>query len=186
ALLVNVPDYLTADGSARRFLLGTEGVLFVAETLDYNQQFWMNSDTLYQKITVIAYDQIQRNTGYGFRAHPPALSPAEVVERVRHAPLVIVTRFEDDGTFFPVLVGGTVLTGDNMPDVLYPSADFALTDARALYHEDKNLLQTEIRWQAGEPAAVKLFVHVYCGDEFIAQSDGYPWGDMYPFAAWMP
>lgn len=186
AVLVNVPDYLIPDRSDRRFLLGTEGVLFVDETLDYNQQFWMNSDTFYQNIDVIAYDQIQRNTGYGFRAHPPALGPADVGERVRSVPLVIVTRFEDNGAFVPVLVGGTTLQGDDTPEVLYPEIDFALTSAAARYNRDTGMLKTEVRWQVEEPAGVKMFVHVYCGEEFVSQSDGYPWGDTYPFTMWAP
>lgn len=185
AVLVNAPDYLTPAGADRRFLLGTEGVLFVDETLDYNQQFWMNSSADYRSIQVIGYDQIQRNAGYGFRAHPPALNSLEVIERVRHAPLVFVTQF-DGRMFYPVLVGGTILTGDNVPDVRYPEVDFALTDAQASYNEENGMIDVAVRWQAGTPAPVKVFVHVYCDDAFIAQSDGYPWGDTYPFAAWMP
>jgi hypothetical protein len=34
------------------------------------------------------------------------------------------------------------------------------------------------------PSGIKLFIHVYCDDAFIAQSDGYSWGDTYPFAFW--
>lgn len=29
-------------------------------------------------------------------------------------------------------------------------------------------------------------MHVTCRDALIAQSDGYPWGDLYPFAVWQP
>jgi hypothetical protein len=67
AVLINAPDYLTPDETDRRFLLGTEGVLYVDETLDYNQQFWMNSglpDTQeHAAVRVIGFRQIQRNEG---------------------------------------------------------------------------------------------------------------------------
>ncbi|GAB4528161.1 MAG: hypothetical protein OHK0046_46680 [Anaerolineae bacterium] len=182
AVLVNAPDYLTPDEANRRFLLGTEGVLYVDETLDYNQQFWMNSDTDYQNIEVIAYPEIQRSAGFGFRAHPPALDRAGVIDVVRDAPYVIVTHF-DGLDFYPVLVGGAAVAGDDVPDVRYDGG-FLLTDAHFTYDETSGEMDVQVRWRVDNPENIKTFIHVYCDDTFIAQSDGYPWGDTYPFAAW--
>jgi hypothetical protein len=190
ALLVNAPGYLTPDEADRRFLLGTEGVLFVDETLDYNQQFWMNADEEYGEIEVIAYPAIQRNTGYGFRAHPPALDGPPLLERVWAAPLVVVTGFHED-EFYPALVGGSALTGPAAPaggdsGALYPETGFSLLAASAVFRPQPPTVTVTARWQVDDPAPVKVFVHVYCKEDFIAQSDGYPWGDTYPFAAWNP
>jgi hypothetical protein len=183
AVLVNAPDYVFPAENDRRFLLGTEGVLFVDETLDYNQQFWMNSDLAYDNVEVIGYRQIQRNQGFGYRAHPPDLETAAVAEAVRDASHVFVTVF-DGRRYWPEYVGGNALSGTDEPLVLYPEADIALTAGDAVL--DGTTLQVRLRWQVNAPVAVKTFVHVYCGEQMIAQSDGYPWGDTYPFAFWRP
>lgn len=187
AILVNAPDYVIPAEADRRFLLGTEGVLFVDETLDYNQQFWMNSDTDYRNIRVIAYDQIQRNQGYGFRAHPPALTGEQVSAIVQDAPYIFVTHFSGR-QFWPELVGGTALPGleNSESQVMYPENGFVLTNSDVSFNMDDYTIQVETTWRVTEPAPVKLFIHVYCDERFIAQSDGYPWGDTYPFAAWSP
>ncbi|MBC7871948.1 MAG: hypothetical protein H7Y09_13975 [Chitinophagaceae bacterium] len=185
AVLVNAPDYIIPDEADRRFLLGSEGVLFVDETLDYNQQFWMNSDLPYSNVDVIGYRQIQRNEGFGFRAHPPDLETSDVIAAVRNARQVYVTWFEGK-RFWPVLVGGTALDGANTPLVNYPEVDFALTEANATLSADGRTLTIGLRWQVNEPAGVKVFVHVVCDGAMIAQSDGYTWGDTYPFSAWSP
>ncbi len=185
AVLVNAPDYLIPDVADRRFLLGSEGVLFVDETLDYNQQFWMNSDLPYDNVEVIGFRQIQRNTGFGFRAHPPDLETADVIARVRDARQVYVTWFEGK-RFWPVLVGGTDFDGLNTPLVNYPDVDFALTEANVALSADGRTLTVGLRWRVDVPAGVKVFVHVVCDGQMMAQSDGYPWGDTYPFSAWSP
>lgn len=187
AVLVNAPDYLIPLEDNRRFLLGTEGVLFVDETLDYNQQFWMNSDLDYDNVMIIAYPQIQRNVGYGFRAHPPVVDGDAVVQAVQAAPLVYVTQFNEKG-FYPVLVGGIDLhpetSANPNPLVIYPETNFMLQAAQAVYDTRKNMIDVTTQWRVQAPAPIKLFVHIYCDDEFIAQSDGYPWGDTYPFMQW--
>ncbi|MDX1995093.1 MAG: hypothetical protein SF029_22115 [bacterium] len=181
AVLVNAPDYVFPDENDRRFLLGTEGVLFVDETLDYNQQFWMNSDVDYDNVEVIGYRQIQRNQGFGYRAHPPDLETAQVAEAVGDASHVFVTIF-NGRRYWPEYVGGNALSGPDEPLVVYPETDFALTAGDADF--DGATLRVRLRWQVNAPAGVKTFVHVYCDEQMIAQSDGYPWGDTYPFAFW--
>lgn len=188
AVLVNAPDYLTPADPDRRFLLGTEGTLFVDASLDYNQQFWMNTATTWDAaatVRVIGYREIQRSEGFGFRAHPPDLSTAEVIETVRGAPYVLVTQFEGK-RFWPVVVGGSALAGSDLSQTLFPQADIAITEAAAALDAAGAHIVTTVRWQVGRAAALKTFVHVYCDGQFIAQSDGYPWGDTYPFAAWRP
>lgn len=181
ALLVNAPDYITPSEDDRRFLLGTEGALFVDETLDYNQQFWMNSELEYANIEVIAVPAIQRSSGFNFRAHPPEVGDPAVGD----APLVIVTQF-DGKRFYPVLVGGTALDSDSEVQPLAELGEgaFALLAGEATFDPNEQAITVRLRWQANQPDAVKVFVHVTCDGALVAQSDGYPWGDLYPFAAW--
>lgn len=185
AVLVNVPDYITPPDEDRRFLLGTEGALYVDETLDYNQQFWMNSTLDYHNIDVFALPEIQRNTGFGFRAHPPILNTMEAINRVKDAPQVYVTQFYGDG-FYPMLVGGTDFVSDieSMPLATYPDDGIALQVGQATYAD--GMVTVRLEWQQDSPLPIKTFIHVYCDTEFIGQSDGYPWGDTYPFSAWGP
>jgi hypothetical protein len=185
ATLVNAPDFLIPDEADRRFLLGTEGVLFVDSGLDYNQQFWLNSDVNYHNVDVIGYTSIQNNEGYGFVPHPPALDNESIIERVKSSPLVFVTEFIGRD-FFPTLVGGTSLGGADTPIVMFDGGDFALTEANAIYDPNTGVVESRMRWQTNQPAPVKIFIHIYCNDELIAQADGYPWGNAYPFSAWSP
>ncbi len=183
ALLVNAPDYITPQEHNRRFLLGTEGVLFVDETLDYNQQFWMNSTLPYDNVEVVAYDQIQRNEGFDFRAHLPHLGQADIATRSREAAQVYITHF-DGRQFYPIEVGKPVESTGKDPLAIFGVDAFALVSAETTYFDDHIIVY--LAWQALEPQAVKGFVHVYCEDELIGQSDGYPRGDTYPFSYWKP
>jgi len=183
-VMVNMPDYLTPPEYKRRFLLGTEGVLFVDETLDYSQQFTMNSSFNFDSVDVIAYPSIQRSEGFGFRAHPPVLDRQRVVDSVHDAEQVYVTQF-DTREFYPVLVGGTALTDGALTDgefAVFEGGNLRLNSGEYNLHEDVIVVSTT--WTVAQPSAVKLFVHVYCDESFIAQSDGYPWGDTYPFLYW--
>lgn len=187
-LLVNVPDFITPLEANRRFLLGTEGVLFVDETLDYSQQFSLNSDYTYDQLEVIAYPQIQRNEGFDFRAHPPVLDTAQVAEQVQNAEQVYVMHFAQRN-FWLEIVGGTQFADDHdrtRPYVSYPETGFSLWESLGNYDEEGKIITVATTWQVSEPAPIKTFVHVYCDGEFIAQSDGYPWGDTYPFVFWQP
>lgn len=187
ALVVNAPADITPREPDRRFLLGTEGVLFMDDTLDYAQQFRLNAPGDFAEVEVIAFPAIQGDTGVNVRMHPPPLAGDSLVQRVRNAPLMIVTQF-DERDFFPALVGGTALLDDaslpDMPLAVFPEHDYALLDADATFDDDSGNMEIRLAWEAGDPAALKIFVHVHCDDELIAQSDGDPWGNTYPFAAW--
>ena len=183
ALLVNAPDYITPQEDNRRFLLGTEGVLFVDETLDYNQQFWMNSTLPYDNVEVVAYDQIQRNEGFDFRAHPPHLGQADMASRSREAAQVYVTYF-DGRQFYPIQVAAPLENPASEPLATFEDDALALIDTDLIYED--NHLMVYLTWQVSAPQAVKGFVHVYCDGDLVGQSDGYPRGDTYPFSYWEP
>lgn len=181
-VVVNAPDFLIPQEHDRRFLIATEGVLFVDPAADYGLQWTINAPQNYRDVNVIAFPDIQRNAGFGFSAHPPILGRDAVVERVRDADYVFVTEFEDHD-FDAVLVGGNLFEApENDIDARLAQGDFELSAAVAEYNGDT--IEVRSQWIVNRPDAVKLFVHVYCGDEFIAQSDGYPWGDTYPFSFW--
>ncbi len=181
-IVVNAPDFLIPQEQDRRFLIATEGVLFVDPAADYGLQWTINAPNNYQDVNVIAYPDIQRNTGFGYSAHPPILGRDAVVEQVRDADYVFVTEFENRD-FEVVSVGGNFLDPpENGIGARFAQGEFELRAADAEYNG--RYVEVRSRWLVNRPDAVKLFVHVNCGDELIAQSDGYPWGDTYPFNVW--
>jgi hypothetical protein len=155
------------------------------ETLDYNQQFWMNSETNYNNINVYAVPAIQRNTGFNYRAHPPIVGDPASFAPLHRAPLLFVTQF-DGSRFYPRLVGGTALENDTNGNAIAVLGDgaFSLLDATATLNTKTNTIEAKLVWHVDEPADVKLFLHITCDGVLIAQADGYPWGDLYPFSAW--
>ncbi len=179
SVVVNAPGFVIPAEDDRRFLIGTEGVLWVDPSLDYNQQFWMNA-TGNWAVEVVAVPSIQRNVNFRYQAHPPTVEGAGLHQVVADARRVVVTQF-DGRTFMPVLVSGEAL---DVP----PSVDAIIGDGYRLIGADVRYEAGQVivtaGWTVTDAVGMKMFVHVYCEDDFIAQSDGYPWGDTYPFAAW--
>jgi hypothetical protein len=85
-----------------------------------------------------------------------------------------------------VYVGGANLPGPDTPIALDPDTNLQLTLAKASFSPDRNTLTVQTRWRVGDTMPLKLFVHVFCNGAFIGQSDGYVWGDLYPFVVWEP
>ncbi len=181
-VVINAPDFLTPQADDRRFLLGSEGVLFVDPAAEYALQFSINSSYDYSQVDVIAYPAIQRNTGFDFSVHPPTIGFDGVVEAVRSTDYVYVTQF-NARDFEAVLVGGTQLTPPQTENNVLFDDNVGLENAEAIFTTD-GFIDVVTHWTINTPDAIKIFAHVYCGDEFIGQSDGYMWGDTYPLAMW--
>ena len=181
-VVVNAPDFLIPEEANRRFLIGTEGVLFVDPAADYGLQWTINSSGNYRDMRVIAFPEIQRNSGYGFSAHPPALGQNDVAQRVRNADYVFVTKFSERD-FGAVFVGGNAIDAPlNAIGASFADNQIELISGDAHYNGD--YIEVRSRWRVIEPDAIKLFVHITCDGALIAQSDGFAWGDTFPFADW--
>ncbi|MEQ8672759.1 MAG: hypothetical protein RLP44_24165 [Aggregatilineales bacterium] len=181
-VVINTPDFLIPDEANRRFLIGTEGVLFVDPASDYGLQWTINSVGNYRDISVIAFPEIQRNSGFGFSTHPPALGQTDVTQRVRNADYVFVTEFHERD-FEAVLVGGQGVDAPlNAIGARFAENQVELISVDAHYNDD--YIEIRSQWRVLDPDAIKMFVHVTCDGLLIAQSDGFPWGDTFPFADW--
>lgn len=183
-VLINMPDYITPLEEQRRFLLGTEGVLFVNPGENYGEQLNVNnidSDADYSSVTVISYPEIIRSPEIGFFAHPPALASDDVIEHIQGASDIIVTQFYED-RFYPLYVNGRIV--DTEPFADFGNGQVYLTQRQVILNNQSGTIDVTTQWEVNTPLDIKLFIHVYCDEEFIAQSDGYPWGDTYPFAFW--
>jgi hypothetical protein len=186
-LIVNAPNYIAPD--RRMFLLGAEGAAYTLNSLEYAEQVWLNTGIdlqhLHRQIIARAYDQTIKYQGGIYTPHQAFISGAELVKRL-HAASVIIATYFDRNTFWPVVVGGAGLPGPDTPIATDPDTGLSLTAAEAHVSPDHRTLTVQTRWQVGETMPLKLFVHVFCDGVFIAQSDGYVWGDMYPFSFWKP
>ncbi len=184
-LIINAPNYIAPD--RRMFLLGAEGAAYTLNSLEYAQQVWLNTGIdfyhLQQQVTVRAYDQTIKYQGGNYTPHQAFISGAELFKRLHAASVIVVTYF-DHNTFWPVVVGGAGLPGPDAPIAVDPATGLSLTSAEAYFSPDRHMLTVQTRWQVGATMPLKLFVHVFCDSVFIAQSDGYVWGDMYPFSFW--
>lgn len=182
-LLVNAPNYIAP--ARRTFLLGSEGAIFMLDSLSYGQQFWANIGLNHPPVEAITHAATLRYPSGTYQPHGPYRDGEPLYEELRAAPWIAVTQFEGEA-FAPVVVKGR---GDPLP--VEPLATFeggavSLRAAQASTQEDGRALQVRLAWSVEEPGPLKLFVHVWCDDRLVAQSDGYPWGDLYPFAAWQP
>ncbi|MFW5691518.1 MAG: hypothetical protein ACOCXZ_03360 [Chloroflexota bacterium] len=184
ALIINGPQSLAPVEAARRFLLGSEGVLWTDPSLDYSQQFWMNGDDALRDISAFSVPDLLRAQGIRYSAHGPALTGALLHDRVAAAPLIYVTQF--DGADFSIVQAGGTAAPPELPtlDARFPALDAALVGGGWRYDATRQAIIANTRWTVARPGPVKLFVHVYCDDAFIAQSDGYPLSDLYPFSVW--
>lgn len=182
AVLLNAPMNLTPLQADRRFLIGTEGVLWTDPSIDYSQQFWMNSGLEIRDVTTASHPATLRAVGIAYTAQSPARDGEPLYALLRDATQIYATHF-DGSSFWPVRVKPPDL---HLPeaDVSYPESGIRLVSGAAQI--DLERVTTWLHYMAGEPAPLKLYVHVTCDGVLVAQSDGYAWGDAYPFRAWQP
>lgn len=182
-VLVNMPDYITPLENNRRFLLGTEGVLFVNPSENYGEQLNVNAnnDTDYSSVTVLSYPDIVHNDAIDFSAHPSAVDRNGAIEHIRNASDLIVTQFHA-GEFYPLYVKGNLSDTDSVVD--FGNGQVYLTQGQVILNNRSGTIDVITQWGVNVPLGIKMFVHVYCEDVFIGQSDGYPLGDTYPFTFW--
>jgi hypothetical protein len=177
AVWLNAPQSLAPLDADRRFLLGSEGVLWTDPTLDYSQQFWMNSGQQIRDISAWAAPELLQLDGVRYTPHGPPLVDLAILRDARQ---IYSTRFDGD-RWRSVQVKGAQAPTPRLVD--FPQIDARLQGADA--NQTNDGVQITTAWRLASAAPAKLFVHLYCDDTFITQSDGYIWGDMYPFHQWV-
>jgi hypothetical protein len=184
-LLFNAPNYIAPEEPT--FLMGTEGAAVMLDIINYEQQIWLNTGKDYPPVRPYTVAATRRHTGEVYSSTANQVEGGKLYNRFRRNPgwYVIATQFAD-GDFWPVVVGQVGAPGPDTPIAVFPDIDHALTQADAVYSPARGIVTVRTRWLSNTKPAVKLFVHVWCNGELIGQSDGYPWLDMYPFAAWRP
>ena len=186
-ILINLPDYIIPNEDDRHFLLGTEGVLFVDPSANYLAQLQINAegDVNLEQLEIASVLALLRNADFGFFPHPPNLDLNRLVNIVADTNHVIITQFTENG-FYPFYVGGSASTGFTDDDIIaeFGNNQAYLTNAQMLFNNSDDTIDVITNWVINEPSAIQLFVHVYCDDEFIAQSDSNPLGGTYPFQFW--
>ena len=182
-VLVNAPNYIAPE--ERMFLLGAEGTTFMLNDIGYSQQIWANTGLDYPPVEAFVHPPTVLHSGEYYAAHGPSLWGEDVLARFRPGRVIYATHFAGR-EFWPEFVGLVDAPGPDEPVAVFPAADLALFQADASYNPQRNVITVRTRWQLDQPQPVKLFAHVYCDGAFVTQSDGYVWGNLYPFSMWRP
>ncbi len=184
ALLINAPNYIETAPQARTFLVGAEFASFMTPEVDYRDYIALNTGRpVSAPIEAFGVGSILNYEAGVFVPYFPMLEGEAVYERLRPQRPIVVTQFEGD-SFFPSLVRAA-RAGTAAPEPLASFGDAAhLLAADAFVERGRVRLRTV--WRADEPGSYKLFAHVVCDGQLIAQRDGFVWGNLYPFAVWQP
>jgi hypothetical protein len=179
-ILINAPMSLAPSDANRRFLLGSEGVLWTDPSLDYSQQFWLQGVEGVNAVAMLNPALIQA-VDVRYTPHGDDLQ----INSLRQADFIIYTEFMPNGRFVPRLVAGGNISSIIIDEpIFYPQVDAKL-EGGGVWHEENTLI-IRTRWHFSLPVSVKMFIHAVCDGQLIAQNDGYIWGGNYPFSVWLP
>jgi hypothetical protein len=186
ALLVNPPDYIEAWPDQRSFLAQAQFASFMSPEVDYRDYLEVNSGGLRysEPITAVGVGRIMMHRQHLFVTPLPLIDGDTLYEQLRVERPIVVTQHYN-GRFFPVWVGRY---GARMPEeriAQFADGAISLTGWQPLRLRDDRL-QIALQWRVDVPIPAKIFVHVLQNDRLIAQGDGYPWADLYPFSVWRP
>lgn len=183
-LIVNGPNYVRSNDET--FLLGSEASILMLDVVGYDQQIWLNTgldySSLQGRVDALSHGQVIQYQGQNYTPHQAFTEGPPLWERLQAADVVITTYF-DGLSFWPVMVRPPNSANSSAtPLVSYPTEAITLWAAEATLDDDTLTVST--RWQLTEPLPIKLFIHVVCNGTLITQSDGYVWGNLYPFSQW--
>jgi hypothetical protein len=183
ALLVNPPDYIEAPVGQRAFLAQAQFASFMSPEVDYRDYIAVNSAGLRYDVPIeaVGVGRIMMHQAHLFVTPLPLIDGDTLHERLRVERPIIVTQHAQ-GQFFPVWVGRYGATMEAQPLARFGGA-VLLTGAEPLSVRNGRL-QMALQWQVEDPIPAKIFVHIVRDGQLIAQGDGYPWADLYPFSAW--
>ncbi|NWF69268.1 MAG: hypothetical protein HXY40_09280 [Chloroflexi bacterium] len=182
-LLVNAPAFLAPREQQRTFLAGAEGVVFMAEYVYFDQQFWAMTGHAFPRIQALADGGSLRYAGTRVYAPYQTVGEGGFAQRLHAASHIYATYF-DGGAFWPVYVGSPGAAGSAAPLVWFGANEIALT--AGAYTIADAVVTVMTRWRVDVPGALKPFAHVLCEGALVAQRDGAPWGETYPFSQWQP
>lgn len=183
-LIVNGPNYVRSN--SQTFLLGSEASIVMLDIVGYDQQIWLNTGldytSLQGRVDALSHGQVIQYKGQNYTPHQAFTEGALLWEHLHNADVVIATYF-DELSFWPVVVKYPHPFDDSAtPVVTYPTEAITLAYTEATLRD--NTITVNTRWHLTEPLPIKLFIHVVCNGALITQSDGYVWGNLYPFSQW--
>jgi hypothetical protein len=181
-LVINAPAFLAPTETNRTFLAGAEGVVFMVEYVNYNQQFWAMTGVEFPRVEALAHNPTLRSTSEVVYAPYQTVGQGTFQERLLNASHIYATLF-DGQRFYPVYVGSPN-TGDVGEPIATFDASLTLTQADATYQFATNTVLVTTRWRVETPLPAKPFVHVVCEGVLVGQWDGAVWGETYPFSQW--
>jgi hypothetical protein len=181
-LVVNPPAFLAPTEANRMFLAGAEGVVFMVEYVNYNQQFWAMTGVEFPRVEALAHNPTLRRAADVVYVPYQTVGEGTFIERLLSASHIYVTLFDGE-RFYPVYVGSPSRSLSGDPIVTF-SDSLSLTQAVATYDAHTNTVIVTTRWRVETPLPTKPFVHVVCDGVLVGQWDGAVWGETYPFSQW--
>ncbi len=184
ALLVNPPNYIEAHADQKAFLAQAQFASFMSPEVDYRDYLAINSAglTYSAPIEAVGVGRIMMHQAHLFVTPLPLMDGEALLERLRVARPIVVTQHAGDH-FFPMWVGQYGATIAEQRIAQFGAGEVLLTAAEPLILRDGRL-QIALQWRVETPIPAKIFVHVVRDGQIIAQGDGYPWADLYPFSVW--
>lgn len=184
ALLVNPPNYIEALPEQRTFLAQAQFASFMSPEVDYRDYLAINSAGLRYTapIEAVGVGRIMMHQAHLFVTPLPLMDGEALLERLRVARPIVVTQHAGD-RFFPMWVGQYGATVAEQLIARFGAGEVLLTAVEPLTLRDGRL-QIALQWRVETPIPAKIFVHVVRDGQIIAQGDGYPWADLYPFSVW--
>lgn len=181
-LLINTPYYIEAALLDRTFLVQTQFTSFMTPEVDYRNYIEVNTGREVQKPVVpIGVGRILTYGAGQYVTTIPLIDGDELLTHLREERPIIVTQFNNDN-FYPVWVGTPKQQLEHRDLVRYGGAITLAGFESPIIME--NRLYVNLQWQADSSIPAKLFIHVVKDGTLIAQSDGYVWGNLYPFSVW--
>lgn len=182
ALLINAPNYLEVLASERTFPVQAQFTSFMTPEVDYRDYLEVNSGQRFSAlIEPIGVGRILQYVGGQYVTTLPLVDGDDLLRQLRQPRPIVVTQFEGE-RFFPVWAGTPATVAGVEPLAQFGEV-LTVGLAEPLQLSDQQL-QVVLQWQSVQASSAKLFIHVLYNGEIVAQSDGYVWGNLYPFHDW--
>ena len=186
-LVVNYPTWLAPDRPV--YPIGHEGVEFMPAYVGMRDLAWINSGVRRKIRTARFANILAPLPGLYYGVRGPAVGWEDLAERLRAAGQVYAVRFTP-GALTLVKGGALARTPATRTTPLAVFDDRVTLIATEVMSSTGRALTVRSAWQAQEPltdADYRIFAHLYdASGALVAQSDGYPMGNLFPFWLWQP
>jgi hypothetical protein len=182
-MIINAPSWLAAQDQHRTFPAMSEGVMFVANYMNYGLIFWAQTGESFPLVQAMVYPPtLNPSPDVSYAPYQSDSPESDFTTRLVEATDIYVTEF-DGRSITPVYVGSPGMAGPDTAIATFPDGGVSLTQAEARLGGSQQV-KVKTRWQVINPSHVAPVVRVLCDGEVIGESQLPVWGGTHPFWAW--